>query len=163
MSIILSDIVEIFLLLEVSWVTRCLVFFARYYQVFLETFTFEPILWILVNILLYSWPERCLGNDWSQSYSEFEKILLTRPQNLGVWYDHDMQIHLLILHPPPHDTLMIPHLDALTNLTPLGYRVWHLVSRLLGIETFLNFLRVSVSVSKILVSKKSLGIGLENI
>ena len=42
-------------------------------------------------------------------------------------------------------------------------RVWHLVSRLLGIETFLNFLRVSVSVSKILVSKKSLGIGLENI
>ena len=42
-------------------------------------------------------------------------------------------------------------------------RVWHLVSILLGIETFLNFLRVSVSVSKILVSKKSLGIGLENI
>ena len=40
--------------------------------------------------------------------------------------------------------------------------MWHLVSRLLGIETFLNFLRVSVSVSKILVSKKSLGIGLEN-
>ena len=42
-------------------------------------------------------------------------------------------------------------------------RVWHLVSGLLGIETFLNFLRVSVSVSKFLVSKKSLGIGLENI
>ena len=55
-------------------------------------------------------------------------------------------------------------------------RVWHLVSRLLGIETFLNFLRVSVLVSKILVSKKSryqfwkklvskksLGIGLKNI
>ena len=42
-------------------------------------------------------------------------------------------------------------------------RVWHLVSRLLGMETFLNFLRVSVSVSKIWVSKKSLGIGLENI
>ena len=35
--------------------------------------------------------------------------------------------------------------------------------RLLGIETFLNFLRVSVSVSKILVSKKSLGIGLDEI
>ena len=31
------------------------------------------------------------------------------------------------------------------------------------LETFLNFLRVSVSVSKILVSKKSLGIGLKNI
>ena len=42
-------------------------------------------------------------------------------------------------------------------------RVRHIVSRLLGIETFLNFLRVSVSVSKILVSKKSLSIGLENI
>ena len=36
-------------------------------------------------------------------------------------------------------------------------RVWHLVSRLLGIETFLNFLRVSVS-----VSKKSLSISLKN-
>ena len=31
------------------------------------------------------------------------------------------------------------------------------------LETFLNFLRVSVSVSKILVSKKSLGIGLDEI
>ena len=62
------------------------------------------------------------------------------------------------------------------SLYPLPNRVWHLVSRLLGIETFLNFLRVSVSVSKIWVSKKvsvsglkifglkkSLGIGLKNI
>ena len=47
--------------------------------------------------------------------------------------------------------------------TLVDSRVWHLVSRLLGIETFLNFLRVSVSVSKILVSKKSLGIGLDEI
>ena len=51
----------------------------------------------------------------------------------------------------------------ITKISQLWIRVWHLVSRLLGIETFLNFLRVSVSVSKILVSKKSLGIGLENI
>ena len=49
------------------------------------------------------------------------------------------------------------------NFLGLWGRVWHLVSRLLGIETCLNFLRVSVLVSKILVSKKSLGIGLENI
>ena len=45
----------------------------------------------------------------------------------------------------------------------LSPRVWHLVSRLLAMETFLNFLRVLFSVSKILVSKKSLSIGLENI
>ena len=33
------------------------------------------------------------------------------------------------------------------------------VSKLLGFETFANFLRVSVSVSENMVSEKSLGIG----
>ena len=40
-------------------------------------------------------------------------------------------------------------------------RVCHLVSRLLGIETFPFILRVSVSVSKILASKESLSLGLK--
>ena len=42
----------------------------------------------------------------------------------------------------------------------IASKVWYHVSRLFGIETFLNFLRVSVSTN--LVSKKSLSIGLEN-
>ena len=58
---------------------------------------------------------------------------------------------------------MSMHVHHGSQLAKQPIRVWHLVSRLLGIETFLNFLRVSGSVSKILVSKKSLGIGLENI
>ena len=40
-------------------------------------------------------------------------------------------------------------------------RVCHLVSRLLGIETFPFILRVSVSVSKILASKESFSLGLK--
>ena len=47
-------------------------------------------------------------------------------------------------------------MSTLLRFELLDMRVWlwHLVSRLLGIETFLIFLRVSLSVSKNLVSKK---------
>ena len=87
--------------------------------------------------------------------------------------------HLLATYPDPHPqrslgltptltspqafTSFSPKVTSLVTIMMIESRVWHLVSRLLGIETFLNFSRVSVSVSKILVSKKSLGIGLENI
>ena len=79
--------------------------------------------------------------------------------NSGLGLDSGSQI-LLCRGPRLYKLISVPQPGTLGQ----GWsRVWHLVSRLLGIETFLNFLRVSVSVSKILVSKKSLGIGLENI
>ena len=49
------------------------------------------------------------------------------------------------------------------NTKKLNTKFYYHQSVTSRLETFLNFLRVSVSVSKILVSKKSLGIGLENI
>ena len=61
------------------------------------------------------------------------------------------------------NTFSSPYFGRLPKAPYPSTRVWHLVSRLLGIETFLNFLRVSVSVSKIFSQKKSLGIGLKNI
>ena len=57
-----------------------------------------------------------------------------------------------------------------TNIDFTGNNLHHMytkcdvsVSRLPGLETFANFLVVSVSVSKKLVSEKSLCIGIENL
>ena len=50
-----------------------------------------------------------------------------------------------------------------SSLSQLESEIDISVSKLLGVETFANFLRVLVSVSENLVSEKSLGFGFEKI
>ena len=95
--------------------------------------------------------------EWTLENSAHVKVLL---------YLEKVAFHPILgdttLLPPFTDRINNKEIYNTTSLCLLLSRVWHLVSRLLGIDTFLNFLWVLVSVLKIFGLKKSLGIGLEN-
>ena len=104
----------------------------RYPNIFMIVIAFRQFMTLKNNIItlsLLSSSQRILGNRSSSTFSNVLLLIGSR-------------------------TLIIKNSRAAPVFSPSKHRVWHLVSRLLGIETFLNFLRVSVSVAKILVSKK---------
>ena len=126
---------------------------------------------ILVTLLHKSdiWYTYIVYDLWYNTYHIYKACAFLGASSV---YDTRKRRHPRVVPPPSKKNVAI----RLFRLIKGNIRVWHLVSKLLGIETFLNFWeyrsrsqkfwsrkKVSVLVSKILSLEKSLSIGLENI